>query len=152
MLIWPEGAELKVELVRLDGIALALANVALDINFYVSGVKLYSFSAGETDAKGVCSMNYQHVFEQWLENRRLFLMDYNTPLQDCDDEVGIWAPSATELDRRLSAVKRWYGKNSDEAEGIVERSNNHLIDSGEQKIKILPEADIQTMRYICDVN
>lgn len=151
MLVWPTGARVNVQLVDSSGIALPVANVILDIHLYLTGVRRYSFTGGETDSGGYCSIKLDDVTEQWIENRKLFLMDYNTPLQDCDDEVGISAPSADDLAERVLAVQKWFPNDLPKFRSTVSSSGNDEVKSFEQKVKILPSANENTIRYVCDI-
>ena len=149
MLIWPEDAEVNVQLVDENSRALAISNVLLNIIFYTSGVIRYSFSAGKTDRSGSCLIRFSDITEEWLENRQLFLMDYNTPLQDCDEEIGILSPSAEDLFNRIIASKKWFPEAIEETSREVDSSNNYQLHCREQKFRIGPNVLDLNIIYVC---
>jgi hypothetical protein len=99
--------ELTVRLRDAKGDPVPVAGVHLDLHFYIEGRFRYSFSLGRTDVHGVCRTTFQEIERQLEANRRLFLMDYNTPLTDCDTLVGIAAPSGGELVEREAVRAKW---------------------------------------------
>lgn len=80
----------------------------LDIRFYVGGKFRYSFALGRTGVDGVCRTSFEEIERQLEASRQVFLMDYNTPLTECDAVVGIAAPTAAELAEREAARKKWW--------------------------------------------
>ena len=100
--------ELTVQLIDANGEALRVCGVHLDLRFYTEGRFRYSYSLGRTDAHGVSRTTLQDIQRQLEANQRLFLMDYNTPLADCDTLVGIVAPSMSELVEREAARAKWW--------------------------------------------
>ncbi len=149
MLIWSRGSQIKVQLIDPKGEELRLSNIVLNVTLYMSGMRRYSFSGGETDFAGISLISFDGIIAEWQDNQRLFLMDYNTPLRDCDDDVGISAPSADELAARVSAAKKWFPEDLEKVSDDIEKSNNHCIESPAQKIKILPEVLMHDMRLVC---
>ena len=149
MLNWSENGEVRVQLVEESGRQIALSNVLLDVIFYVSGIRRYTFPAGATDPAGVCIIEMAQIKQKLIENQKTFLMDYNTPLSSCDSAIGIVAPSAEELSRRVSAAKKWFPEEADLIVSQVAISNNNKITSVEQKIEIGPESTKFNMTYVC---
>lgn len=149
MLTWQDNARINIRLVNERGVAIPLEKVIFDINLYVSGILRYSFDGGATDSEGQCTIELDDLTRQWLEKRKLFLMDYNTPLQECDDVVGILAPSATELASRLSSVEKWFPGDFNELAEKIVHSQNHKISSREQSLKIDRESTSNSLNYVC---
>ena len=89
--------DINVRLVRSDGEPLSISDVLINIRFYVEGRFRYQFILGRTGADGVCRASFQDIEGELEGNRRFFLMDYNTPLEDCDSKVGIFAPSGDQI-------------------------------------------------------
>ena len=100
--------ELSVRLHDTKGERVLVVGVHLDLRFYVEGRFRYSFSLGRTDAHGVCCTTVEELERQLEDNQRLSLMDYNTPLTDCDTLVGIAVPTASELIEREAARAKWW--------------------------------------------
>ena len=100
--------ELIVRLVGTDAQPVALAGVEVDIRFYVHGNTRYTFTLGCTDDSGAVHTQLGNIERQLEENRRFFLMDYNTPLDECDSAVGIIIPSVDDLAEREAAKQKWW--------------------------------------------
>ena len=83
--------------------------------------------------------------KQLESNRKLFLMDYNTPLDDCNSLVGIVAPTDEELAERRAAREKWFGASDD---GYV---TNHSITCDEQRFELKREAD-NHFNLVCHSN
>jgi hypothetical protein len=124
--------DLTVQLLDGQGEPLRIPGVLLDIRFYVGGQFRYSFPLGQTDAEGVCSTSFESIERQLEANRRLFLMDYNTPLRDCDRTVGVAVPTGAELKERASARAKWWP----ETIGPGNASANDLLRCPEQKFEL----------------
>lgn len=124
--------ELTICLRDPKGQPLRVAGVKLDIHFYTGGRFRYSFCLGQTDADGVCRTTLDRLEEQLEANQRLFLMDYNTPLADCDTLVGIMAPTPRELAEREAARAKWW---PDEP-SIHANAANHRVHSREHKFEL----------------
>ena len=45
---------------------------------------------------------------QLAEERTRFLMDYNTSLAECDDAIGLYAPTSDELAQREVTRSKWW--------------------------------------------
>ena len=140
------GEELTVQLRDAEGEPVRVAGVHLDLLFYVEGRFRYSFSLGRTDVHGVCRTTFEDVEQQLEANRRLFLMDYNTPLSDCDRLVGITAPAASELVEREASRAKWW---PDEPPMYVGAANDR-VRCPEQKFE-LRRGSGNAFELVCDV-
>lgn len=141
-----EDEELTVRLLNAEGEPLPIAGVLLDIRFYVGGRFRYSFSLGQTDAEGVCRSSLQPVERQLEANRRLFLMDYNTPLTACDAAVGIAAPTAGELNEREAVRAKWWPETPSPEGGAA----NQRVRCKEQRFE-LQQGSNNAFRLVCEV-
>jgi hypothetical protein len=137
--------ELTVRLGDSAGESIRIAGVLLDIRFYVSGRFRYAFSLGRTDGEGVCRTCLAAIERQFAANRRLFLMDYNTPLMDCDALVGIFAPTAGELAERRAARAKWWPEEIQSPDGAA----NQLVHCPEQKF-MLGGGRGQAIELVCE--
>jgi hypothetical protein len=99
---------ITVRLNDAKGEPIRVSGVHLDICFYIERRLRYSFSLNRTDAHGISRTSFEEIERQLEANRRLFLMDYNTPLSDCDPLVGIVAPTAADLVEREAARAKWW--------------------------------------------
>jgi hypothetical protein len=104
-----DDAPIIVRLVDAIGNVLQVANVCVDVRFYMRGGGLrYGFDLGRTDGDGVVRTCLAAIQDQLDENRRHFLMDYNTPLSECGDEIGIYVPTPDDLaQREVNRSKYW---------------------------------------------
>jgi hypothetical protein len=137
--------ELTVRLVDPAGEPMRIASVLLDIRFYVGGRFRYAFALGQTDGEGVCRTSLAAIERQLEANRRLFLMDYNTPLEDCDAIVGIVAPSAGELAERRAARAKWWPEDLQLSDGEA----NQLVHCREQKFELVGAGD-RAIALVCE--
>src|ERR1700722_19706698 len=78
------GESLHIQLSDEDGNPLPIANVYVVIHLFTRGNYRYGFEAGRTDADGRIVVTYDSLEAERRENGRMFIMDYNTPLEDCD--------------------------------------------------------------------
>ena len=69
------------------GVALRANNILIDIKLFTRGNLRYQLKAGRTDANGTLLITYSALAKQRASNAMQFLMDYNTPLTDCDPTV-----------------------------------------------------------------
>lgn len=137
--------QLTVQLRDPKGEPLRLAGVHLDIRFYNAGRFRYSFSLGRTDADGICRTTLEEVQRQLQANQRLFLMDYNTPLSDCDTMIGIVAPTARELSEREAARSKYWPE-----EPQMDAGANDRVHSLEQKFE-LRRRSANAFDLVCEV-
>ncbi len=138
--------ELMVRLRDRKGEAVTVAGVYLDLRFYIKGRFRYSFYFGLTDAHGACRTTFGKIERQLEANQRLFLMDYNTALSDCDTLIGIVAPTASELVERQVARLKWWPKEPSISEAANDRGRCQ-----EQKFE-LHRGRGNSFELLCDVH
>jgi hypothetical protein len=100
---------IDIQLVNSTGDPVRLAKVLPEIRFFYKG-KLgrprYRFDVWSTDGDGHCVIS----FEDLDMKRRLLgngdLMDFNTPLTECDPMVEIWIPPESEFELRKQHMWR----------------------------------------------
>ena len=104
-----DDASIIVGLVDAKGCSLPVANVLVEVRFYMNGGGLrYNFEVGRTEGDGVVRSCLAAIQDQLDENRRYFLMDYNTPLSECSDEIGLHIPTPDDLaQREVNRLKYW---------------------------------------------
>jgi hypothetical protein len=98
-----------LQLVNHTGAVLRLPNVILDIGFFTGGRSRYAFRLKPTDQSGSVRISYQDVETERVKNAKESLMDYNTPLSECDDEVRFTLPTMEELRQSHEVTTRWAG-------------------------------------------
>ena len=126
-----EANLLSIQLVSHDGNRVEIAGVELDIRFYVQGRIRYTFLLGRTDDKGTVCTHLSDIEQQLQENRRIFLMDYNTGLDECDSVVGIFVPSPEEIARRDTARQTWWPGTT-----ATPETSNSQVHCPEQKFQL----------------
>jgi hypothetical protein len=141
---------LDIQLVGTNGAKLKLRNVSLDIVFFCDGKERYRFDAGVTNWLGRCRTNYAALDGERKENQRIFLMDYNTKLEDCDEVVAIHMPSTDELRTRLEAVRNYFPTNIESVSRRFARSNNGRVHAPDVRVKFLANQRIAA-NLVCDV-
>ena len=70
-----------------------LANLYVDLILFIRGKYCYGFRFGPTDAQGKLRIAYQDVENERAKAASYDLMDYNTPIDNCDDILKIKLPS-----------------------------------------------------------
>jgi hypothetical protein len=124
---------LEISLEDSPGISLPLANVIIQVHLFTKGNYRYSLHAGRTDNNGQLNLSYADI-EQWRDsNAKHFLMDYNTPLEECDPTVEIFVPTENSLRQAVENVKEGYGKMPAWA---ADWPSNNQIESGPQKFEL----------------
>src|ERR1700734_1273658 len=104
------GQAIHVQLSDVNGKPLAIENILVEIHLFTTGNYRYGFEAGRTDANGQIVVTYQDLETQRQENGAFFIMDYNTPLEDCDPVAKFVVPAEYELRRRQQEVIKVFGK------------------------------------------
>jgi hypothetical protein len=137
---------LAVRLCDRDGEAVLVAGVHLDIRFYIDGRFRYAFTLGRTDSQGVCPIIFDQLQRQLKANQKIFLMDYNTPLADCDSLVGIVAPRAAELIEREAYRAKFWPTEPSKYVGAA----NDRVRCGEQKFD-LRRGGGSALELVCEV-
>ena len=122
-----------VQLEIAPGDALRLGDVLLDVKFFTRGKFRYQFKAGRTDASGRLVITYDELERQRLSNAEWFLMDYNTPLIDCDPIVELSMPSEKELKMAADSVQQNFGTQPDWASRWP---SNAQLDAAPRKVDL----------------
>jgi hypothetical protein len=109
------------------GNPLLLAGIYFDLLFFIQGQDCYGFRFGPTDGQGELRITYRDVETKRALEAKFYLMDYNTPLDDCDDRLKIQIPSADKLRKAYEWQAKWLdGGASPEAEGWLKSANPKL--------------------------
>jgi hypothetical protein len=104
---------IQIQLETPSGAPLALYNALLEIRLFTQGKLRYCFKAGRTDNNGLLRVSYSDLENLRAANAKQFLMDYNTPLEDCDPVVELCVPSEEELRYASDKISKSYGKPPD---------------------------------------
>lgn len=99
------------QLANRDGIPITKA-VFVDVVVFVRRRVRYRFNLGATDSSGQIEVSFSRLERIRLENQKDNLMDYNTPLTDCDSIIELIVPTAMELEQRCEAARRWYSEDA----------------------------------------
>lgn len=85
-----------------------IEGVLLEICFFRGGNYRYGFVVGRTDNEGCLKISFDDIERCRLKNARENLMDYNTPLEDCDPTIRIAAPSDQQLRELAKNAMHFY--------------------------------------------
>jgi hypothetical protein len=119
--------EILVALVDAAGISLHLPRVYVDLELYNRRSSRYGFRLGATNNSGTVRIDYRSVEEKRSEGASVFLMDYSTPITDCDDRVKIHVPTADELRQAYQVIGQWFeGAKPAYAEGWLTANNARI--------------------------
>ncbi len=113
---------------------LQLGGVLVSIDFFTKGNPRYSFTAGRTDQVGVLRLTYLDIERLRSDNAKLFLMDYNTKLEECDSVVRITVPTDSQLRSRFENATKTFNKSPEWASTWP---SNAKIESIPQEIEII---------------
>jgi len=115
---------LIIQLVDEMGKPFRLADIYIDLSFFLQGQYRYGFRFGPTNRQGELHITYQDVETKRAIEAKIFLMDYNTPLDDCDDLVRISIPSMDKLKEAYEWNTKWFAdKTSEDAKGWLNAAN-----------------------------
>jgi hypothetical protein len=104
-----------------------LENLYVDLLFFISGRYCYGFRFGPTNVEGKLHIKYHDVESERVKAAKYNLMDYNTPLDHCDDILKIKLPSADELRKAYEwQTESRAGGVSTEAESWVNAANSKV--------------------------
>ena len=118
------------------GKPLLLADIYIDLSFFIQGQYRYGFRFGPTDRQGKLRITYRDVEAERTQAAKLFLMDYNTPLDDCDDCLKVKIPSADELKEAYEWKTKWFADEaSEDAKGWLNAANAK-IKANETSVKL----------------
>ena len=102
------GPSVTVQLID-GGSTLHLEGALVECQLFCKGVLRYCFMVGRTDSQGALSFSFDDI-ERIRRRRGLeSLMDYNTPLEDCDSTVKIVVPSQERLRQQTQQALASYG-------------------------------------------
>lgn len=101
---------ISIQLTDTEDHPLAVGNVLVEIHFFTRGLARYAFKAGRTNERGLLDISYANIEKLRLENARLFLMDYNTRLEECDSAIRITIPPERELRYAFEKTKNAFGE------------------------------------------
>jgi hypothetical protein len=115
---------------------LLLSGIYVDLDFYMNGQQRYGFRFGPTNHRGELRIGYQDVEKKRVADSKYNLMDYNTPLDDCDDLVRISIPSMDKLKDAYEWKIKWFAdKSSEDAKGWLNAANAK-IKADETSVKL----------------
>jgi len=96
----------------------------------------YRFSLGTTDSAGLMEVSFDQLEQIRRRNQKNNLMDYNTPLQECDSTFELLVPREEELEQRLEAARRWFAEDADFLAKKMAISKNGEIDCASLKVDV----------------
>ncbi|MBS0457274.1 MAG: hypothetical protein JSS44_08105 [Proteobacteria bacterium] len=105
---------------------LCVANVSIDAVLYLKGKMRYRFDAGRTNAQGCLAVTFDDIERLRLKNQEYSLMDYNTRLDECNDQISFVVPTLKELEQRRAAIQKWFPEAASESEKYRD-SNNEKV-------------------------
>ena len=104
---------LSIHLKSPSGDTLRIENVLFEVTFFTHGTVRYRFFIGSTDSMGILRASYDDIERIRRRNAEQFIMDYNTPLEECDDLIEVAAPSESALRRIAENVTKIFGASPD---------------------------------------
>jgi hypothetical protein len=120
--------------------ALRLGRVSIDVIFFVKGRERYRFDAGYTNDDGRLVAPYRLFEGIRKDNQSFALMDYNTTLEECDPDVIVRVPGIDELQRRLTALTKWFPDRAQSMLEIVNSTNNARVLATQRRVTLVEEA------------
>ena len=129
----------EIRLVDSGGRSLHIPNVFLDLHFFCGGRYRYAFRVGGTNETGSLRVSYQDVELLRLEQAQMFLMDFNTKLEDCDPRVGIHLPSGADLEKAVTHAKTHYPEYAARRAGPWSTAANRLVKAADIDVALQPE-------------
>jgi hypothetical protein len=109
------------------GKPLPLADIYIDLLLFTNSKYCYGFRFGPTDHQGKLRIAFQDIEKKRAYEAKFSLMDYNTPLDKCDEFVKIKIPTAEEL-------KKAYDWQAKALNGVTEEAKKWL-NATNKKIK-----------------
>lgn len=117
----------------------------LAITFMLSGRARYSFCLPASDSRGNISITYDYCEQERVENSRIFLMDYDTRLEECDSQFRLTLRSASELTLATRLLPQYRIRDwRKELDLIGRASNQHFL--GEEATYPL-DGDATNVKY-----
>ena len=139
----------RVQLADLNGSPIRIERVIVDALLYVSGKQRYRFDAGSTDIRGSLMISSEELERSRVSNQSFAIMDYNTPLADCDPRIDVVIPSEKELLQRIESIKKWFPTDVGRQERLSGNNNAKII-SGNREVYLTARIEDPVL-LLCDV-
>ena len=130
---------LEIQLIDESGKPVALGNVSIEVVLFANQRERYRFDVGTSGPDGGLSVPFARLDSIRKDNQSIALMDYNTKLEECDDEILVRIPPLDELRKRLDAAQKWFPAQSDRLKDTIATSNNDAVIPVDQRFALLPE-------------
>ncbi len=101
---------IDIQLVDGRGRPATVKDVLAEIHLFMSGDYRYGFKVGRTNDAGQLTISGKEIEKLRRDCAKENLMDYNTPLEECDPVVKILIPSEKELRTQCENVKRLHDR------------------------------------------
>jgi hypothetical protein len=126
------GQVLLIELRKgLTDVPATIANVEIDVYFYLNQKQRYGFRGGFTDAQGCLSVTYDYLEKRRRKSSEYQPWDYQTSLDDCDPLVRVVIPSMAELVSAHETYKRFNA-------GVVSPEAAAWLSAANDAVRALP--------------
>jgi hypothetical protein len=139
-----------VELVDQMDKTLNISKVFVDIELYTKGQYRYGFRLNPTDQQGKLRIDYEMVEAKRKEAAGVFLMDYNTPLTDCDNRVKIYLPTAETLRKAIEGIGQWFGGKVPDYAKAWMTANNAKVRAAETFVELREKETVVQIQ--CEIN
>jgi hypothetical protein len=120
---------IAIQLTDQHGKQLEVENVSVDIVLYVQNQERYLFDMGVTNEKGFIQATYADLDGKRRGNQQFLFMDYNTLLDDCDEECSLVIPSIEQLEERLAVAEKHFPDAVTSLRSRVEQSKNAAVEA-----------------------
>ena len=121
------------------GNPIAKGGIVVDVVLFFRHKVRYRFAFGTTNEFGLVKIDSDLVEKIRLSNQKFNLMDYNTPLADCDATLEFVVPTSIELEQRIEAARRWFPEDEAFIRSISESRNNEMA-CGSLKVDLVEYA------------
>ena len=101
---------LEIRLVDEGGKQLKISDIYFRVYLFIHERFRYCFTCGPTDNAGMFAVKYSDLDHQRMSSQTQSPMDFNTPLDVCDDRIKIAIPSGDDLIQALEVATRWAGE------------------------------------------
>ena len=130
---------LTIQFVGKNGEQLAVSNVLVQLEFFVSGNSRYIFKVGRTDVHGTLRVSYDEVESLRATAQKQFLMDYNSKLEDCDPTIRIIIPTEQDLLKQYQKVEHAFQR---QPEWATPWPSNKHIQAAATVVRLTADANI----------
>jgi hypothetical protein len=120
-------------------------DVILQIALFKDGKRRYAFSLPPSSPEGIVRATYLDLEKMRLENSRLFIMDYNTPLDECDDVFSVVLRPERDLVRAIDSILRNKWNNMESIVHEYGSSDNKRYSGSEELFQI--NGDLCSVTY-----